>query len=158
MKGNTLSLKWKFTGLTKTLKVYEANLYFNVTTAITEALICKWNTTSGTPLVTSVGRKIFSTRALVVYKSGTYNFILTKLQYSDTGKYFLQVNVGPNSTFIIAFRKSIMKISKIKGEYLFFIFFFFIASIRSSHEQLKRNLPAIVEFLLACLFLRSFFG
>ena len=128
MRGNTLTLKWKFTGLTKTLKVYEANLYFNVTTAITEALICKWNSTSGTPLVTSVGRKMFSTRALVVYKSGTYNFTLTKLQYNDTGKYFLQVNVGPKRTFITAFRKSIMKISKIKGKY-FLIIFFFIASI-----------------------------
>ena len=129
VRGSTLSLEWEFRGITKMDKVYEAKLYFNVTMAIPQALICEWNTTSDSPQLTTTGRNIFSNRVSVLYKSGIYNFTLTELQHNDTGQYFLKVAVGPKDVIASSYRESIITISTIKGKYILFISCFFLASI-----------------------------
>lgn len=132
IKGKTLSLEWKFSGLQENHVIVNSALYFNVTKPALEALICNSWLNSITqviplfPFVTTRSRNLFGDRISVSYKSNTYNFTLTNLQYNNTGPYFLQVAVGStNGSRGITVKNSTIRICNIKGKiYLLLLFVF----------------------------------
>lgn len=111
IKGKTLSLEWKFSGLQENHVIVNSALYFNVTKPAVKALICNSWLNSITqviplfPFVTTRGRNLFGDRISVSYKSNTYNFTLTNLQYNNTGPYFLQVAVGSRKKELLIGKK-----------------------------------------------------
>ena len=121
MKSKALSLEWKLAWIPGVHQIINVILYFNVKVPTEEVLICNWFPHFWLfPIVTTTTRNLFSNSILVSYKSDTYNFTVTNLQYNDTGPYLLQVPVLKLGSRDIAIESSTITISKIKGEHYFF--------------------------------------
>ena len=144
LKGGSLTLRWIFNGIPEAFEIFEANLYFNVTKASSQAVICNWDTSSHVPFVTITGKNIFGNRISVSYRQLNYSLTLTNLQYNDAGPYLLEVGVSPGSITEIQVSHSIIKISKIKGKHrppFSYFFYHYIIKI----ELLVENYEVTLE-------------
>ena len=79
------------------------------------------------------GKDLFPGRYFVSYKANTYTMTLKNLQYSDTGSFFLRVEIGKNQVTISENDNAFITISQINGEYGLFIYLF-CASMTSGDE------------------------
>ena len=106
-----------------------------------QALICDSYTGlrfSLFPFVTTTGRNLFGERILVSYKSSTYNFTITNLQFNDTGPYFLLVAVSTTGSNNITIKSSTIKICNIRGKFYFLSLFVFPLSVY--FDEITNNL------------------
>ena len=128
VKGNTLELEWKFSGIPENHIINNVMLYFNVTVPDSQTVISSWDVSSHAPVVLATGRSLFDSRISVSYTSGIYKLLLSKLQYSDNGPYLLEAAVGPPGLGGSTVKSSIINV-EVKGKHKFLSSYFFFARI-----------------------------
>ena len=122
--GGTLDLEWVLSNIPSGQGIINAVLLFNETNpdnANAQNIISTWSIEKKQPDITG-GKKLFPGRINASYKANIYKVTLTNLRYNDTGLFFLTVSIGTGIVNAKEFDDAVIIISKINGEYGFFIY------------------------------------
>ena len=118
VRNRSLSLEWEFNNIPSGQQVQNALLYFNETNLDApdkRNIICTWDIADQKPSVTR-GEVLFPGRVFATYEPNVYKLMLTNLQYSDTGSFYLNVAIGEGTFTPSAIDGAVIRISKITGE------------------------------------------